>query len=134
MSSQISGPPGSGAPNNTQGQPLPSELQGQMEESFGTDFSAVRVFPDSPTANAGEALAMTSGNQVHFKTGQYSPGNPAGKKLLAHELAHVAQQNGGGAAASNGNTIVNDDNHLEREADLMGALAAGGQQAYVKKG
>src|SRR5690606_28217369 len=38
------------------------------------------------------ALAYTRGNHVVFSKGQYQPQSDAGKKLLAHELAHVGQQ------------------------------------------
>lgn len=39
------------------------------------------------------ALAYTAGHHIVFAAGQYAPETPAGQKLLAHELAHVAQAN-----------------------------------------
>jgi hypothetical protein len=38
------------------------------------------------------ALAYTVGNSIVFGKGQYSPDTARGRRLLAHELAHVAQQ------------------------------------------
>src|SRR5687768_17631642 len=38
------------------------------------------------------------GRDVVFNEGRYAPGTSEGKRLLAHELAHVIQQERGGAA------------------------------------
>jgi hypothetical protein len=40
-------------------------------------------------------LAYTSGHDIVFASGQFAPTVPQGQELLAHELAHVLQQNGG---------------------------------------
>ena len=66
-----------------------------MEGRFGHDFSSVRVHTDEvATASAAElgASAYTVGNHVVFGRGRYSPGQAAGRRLLAHELTHVVQQ------------------------------------------
>jgi hypothetical protein len=66
-----------------------------MEARFGRDFGAVRVHDDARAAESAEAvnaLAYTVGQDVVFNRGRYAPGSPAGKKLLAHELAHTIQQ------------------------------------------
>lgn len=39
-----------------------------------------------------DAAAYTVGSQIVFAEGRYQPGTAAGRRLLAHELAHVAQQ------------------------------------------
>jgi Domain of unknown function (DUF4157) len=49
-------------------------------------------------ANALGALAVTAGSHVYFAAGQYQPRSVAGRRLIAHELAHVVQQKGVGAA------------------------------------
>ena len=83
------------------GQHLPKSVRVFFEPRFGYDFSQVRVHTD---AKAGEstravnALAYTVGRDMVFGAGQYAPETNQGRKLLAHELAHVVQQ--GGAAAS----------------------------------
>jgi hypothetical protein len=40
------------------------------------------------------ARAFTTGQDIFFKQGEYSPGSSGGRELLAHELTHVVQQNG----------------------------------------
>lgn len=67
-----------------------------FEPRFGYDFSQVRVHTDAKaaeSARAVNALAFTVGRDVAFGAGQYAPGTTEGKRLLAHELTHVVQQN-----------------------------------------
>lgn len=77
------------------GQPLPESVRAFFEPRFGYDFSSVRVHTDAGAAQSAQALnarAFTLGRDVVFVAGQYSPGTTAGRRLLAHELAHVVQQ------------------------------------------
>ena len=79
------------------GKPLDGSVRPAMESRFGHDFGDVRVHTGSvaeESANAVDALAYTAGEHVVFGEGQYQPQNSAGQKLLAHELAHVVQQDG----------------------------------------
>jgi len=81
---------------NSPGQPLDAATRGFMEPRFGHDFSGVRVHTDAraaESARAVNALAYTVGRNVVFGTGHYIPETFTGKKLLAHELTHVVQQN-----------------------------------------
>ena len=100
-------------------------IQG-MESSFGTDFSSVRVHPDSSKAPEVGALAYTQGTDIHFAPGQFKPDMSAGQQLLGHELTHVIQQAEGRVQPTTevGGMAVNDDLSLEHEADVMGAKAA----------
>jgi hypothetical protein len=80
---------------NSGGQPMDTDTQDSMENSFGYDFSKVKIHTDSTAAKSAQALnahAYTTGNNIVFNKGQYSPGTGAGRKLLAHELTHVVQQ------------------------------------------
>lgn len=80
------------------GQPLGPETRSFMESRFGHDFSRVRVHADGradASARAVDALAYTVGRDVVFRQGRYDPARAEGKRLLAHELAHVAQQRHG---------------------------------------
>ena len=66
-----------------------------MESRFGYDFSQVRVHTDLRAAESAKsvaALAYTVGRNVVFGAGQYDVASSQGKRLLAHELAHVVQQ------------------------------------------
>ncbi|PWB58135.1 MAG: hypothetical protein C3F18_03020 [Nitrosomonadales bacterium] len=77
------------------GQPLDTTTRAFMEPRFGHDFSQVRVHTDAKaaeSARAVNALAYTMGRNVVCGTGQYAPGTSMGHRLLAHELAHVVQQ------------------------------------------
>jgi hypothetical protein len=83
------------------GAPLPEPTRAHFEHRLGADLSAVRVHTD---ANAGRAAraegaaAFAFGSDVVFAPGRYAPETAAGKRLLAHELAHVVQQGGGAPA------------------------------------
>lgn len=88
-----------GAPNapHTEkgGSPLEPGARTFLESRFGADFSTVRVHTDGEAAQASRSLnaeAFTLGNGIFFARGSYNPHTPAGKHLLAHELAHVLQQ------------------------------------------
>jgi len=39
-------------------------------------------------------LAFTVGDNIYFRSGMYQPDSPEGRRVLAHELTHVAQQEG----------------------------------------
>src|SRR5437016_11947176 len=83
---------------NSPGQPLEAATRDFMEPRFGHDFSGVRVHTGvraAESARAVNALAYTVGRKLVFGEGQYVPGTGDGRKLLAHELAHVVQQGEG---------------------------------------
>ncbi|PSL45620.1 LysM domain-containing protein [Chitinophaga niastensis] len=78
------------------GDPLPRETRSFMESRFGRDFSGVKVHTNDTAAGAAESIqakAYTTGNDIVFGQGQYAPSSFDGKRLLAHELVHVIQQN-----------------------------------------
>ena len=80
------------------GQPLDQDAQSFFGKRFGYDFSQVRVHSDEQSTASAKALharAYTVGNHVVFSEKEYSPHTVIGKKLLAHELAHVIQQSSG---------------------------------------
>jgi hypothetical protein len=106
------------------GRPLDAATRAFMEPRFGHDFSRVRVHADAKageSADAVNALAYTVGRDVVFGAGHYQPHKAAGRKLLAHELAHVAQQAG---ALRTKSEITQPGDQYEREADRA-ALAIG---------
>jgi hypothetical protein len=79
------------------GKPLEEGPRNFMEERFGKDFSQVRIHLDHNAANSADAIqarAYTSGNDIVFGSGEYQPHTDEGKNLLAHELVHVIQQSG----------------------------------------
>jgi outer membrane protein OmpA-like peptidoglycan-associated protein len=79
------------------GQPMPATLRGEFEPRFGRDFGDVRLHTDSRAAQSArsfDALAYTYGRHVVFGAGQFDPSTLRGRRLIAHELAHVTQQSG----------------------------------------
>lgn len=80
------------------GQALSSSELSYFEPRFGHNFSNVRVHRDAranSSASALQARAFTVGNDIVFGQGQWAPSTTAGRHLLAHELAHVVQQQKG---------------------------------------
>jgi hypothetical protein len=77
------------------GSPLPTLLRAQLEEQIGSDLGSVRVHT-SPAANAQAsalgATAFTVGEDIVFARGRYDPSSLEGRRVLAHEVAHVRQQ------------------------------------------
>ena len=80
--------PGQPPPSIKPSQPLPPQLQSQLETRFRADFSGVQVHVNSNAAMQLGARSFTLGQDVHFAPGQE-------RHLLGHELAHVVQQSGG---------------------------------------
>lgn len=108
---------------HSSGQPLDPATRAFFEPRFGHDFSQVRVHSDvraAESARAVNALAYTVGRDVVFGTGQYAPQIGDGKRLLAHELAHVLQQRSEITALSGDSSgsleIGAEDTPAEREA------------------
>ncbi len=81
------------------GRPLDAATRGWMASRFGVDFGHVRVHTDDRAAVSARTLgarAYTVGSELVFEAGEYAPGTAEGRRLLAHELAHVVQQRSSG--------------------------------------
>ncbi|MGF6778289.1 DUF4157 domain-containing protein [Paraburkholderia sp. GAS334] len=92
----------------------------RMETAFGADFSGVRLHTDAHADGLSRSLsarAFTTGRDVFFRHGEYSPGTSSGRELLAHELTHVVQQNGDGLQRKM--TVSEPGDAQEIEADQM---------------
>ncbi len=75
------------------GQPLTQADRAYFEPRLGRDLSGVRVRDGAAAAGAAQAMgaeAFAFGSDLGFAPGRYRPGSSAGRRLLAHELAHVA--------------------------------------------
>jgi hypothetical protein len=76
------------------GEPLAPEVRAFFEPRLGRPLDDVRVHLDQAAADAARTLqarAFAWGNHVAFASGEYQPGTESGRHLLAHELAHVLQ-------------------------------------------
>jgi hypothetical protein len=115
------------------GVPIDPATRAFMEPRFGQDFSRVRVHTGakaSESAKAVDALAYTVGQHVVFKEGHYNPGVARGRALLAHELAHVGQQES--APVSGPLRIANSKSASERQAADASAQVLNSGQAKVQ--
>ena len=96
------------------GEPVETELSGRLararaggvpltkgfrlfaEQAMGADFSPVRIHRDTAAdqlARSINALAFTNTTHIFFRSGQYDEQSASGRRLLAHELTHILQQN-----------------------------------------
>ena len=110
--------------SSTSGAPLDSGVKTRMESAFGHSFDRVRVHADSRSAQLSSSLnarAFTVGRDVAFAAGEYQPGTLFGDALIAHELAHVIQQDDGESGVmAKGATEYNP---LEEDADVSAVHA-----------
>jgi Domain of unknown function (DUF4157) len=82
------------------GQVLPTSIARDFGPRLGIDLAPVRVHADAHAAALCDGIgarAFTHGSHVFFNRGEYRPAERSGQRALAHELAHVVQQQGGAA-------------------------------------
>lgn len=114
------------------GRPLEDPTRQFMESRLGADFSGVRIHTGAKATEAArsvQAHAYTSGSDIVFQDGQYSPGTTGGQKMLAHELTHVVQQRSGpvdGTPAPGGLSISDPSDRFERAAEETAERAMAG--------
>ncbi len=75
---------------------IPDNIRSGIEDKYSADFSSVRFYQDAKTTKAVNAKAYTYGSDVVLSPKYYQPNTAEGNKLIAHELAHVVQQNNSG--------------------------------------
>jgi len=66
-----------------------------LERRLGADLSATRLHADvvgDQVTRAARARALTVGQDIFFRSGEYSDFTDDGQRLIAHEAAHVVQQ------------------------------------------
>jgi hypothetical protein len=105
------------------GSPLPPDVAERFGEQLGADLSGVRVHADAEAdqiSRSVQATAFTHGTDVYFTQGSYAPHSQSGQHLLAHELAHVTQQDRG-----SGGLIGRADDPAEAAADATAARVVG---------
>lgn len=126
-----------GIPARAGGSPLDAQLRATMEGRFGVDFGSVRLHTgDRAERDAADvhARAFTVGDDVVFGAGEYVPHTAEGRRLIAHELAHVIQQRRavgpvvGGDAAER---FAHDSAGAATAAPVRGRAAPGSMQRAV---
>lgn len=104
------------------GEALDPTIAADMSARLGADLADVRIHRDavaSESARAVGANAYTVGSDIVFRSGQYDPTSPAGRRVLAHELTHVVQQRQGavdGTEMGGGLALSHPSDRFEREA------------------
>ncbi len=108
------------------GQALGSQTASWAIGSFGDAVAGARVHTGglaNALSRAVAARAFTVGRDVFFASGEYRPHTTPGRRLLAHELAHVVQQHRAPAGARLHATQPGDDR--ERAAEVAAEAAIG---------
>ena len=127
----------------SEGQPLDPETRTFMESQFGRNFEAVRVHADGTADRSSRAVnahAFTVGRHIGFSAGAYKPHEPDGRRLLAHELAHVVQQGPVGPDAELELTPANSPAEQQAEsaaasvAETMGVAGTGARTFAARVG
>jgi hypothetical protein len=98
---------------------LPDNLKTGMENLSGISLDDVKVHRNSDKPAQLQAHAYAQGSDIHLGPGQ--------EEHLPHEAWHVVQQKQGRVKPTlqlKGRVNVNDDEGLEKEADVMGTKAA----------
>jgi hypothetical protein len=106
------------------GAPLSDDIRSYFEPRFRRDFSEVRVHASEEASDAARtvhARAYTLGTHIVFGRNEFSPSTTTGRRLLAHELAHVAQQQNGVVARLNAAASPTDTAVVMRDALANGA-------------
>jgi hypothetical protein len=88
------------------------------------DFSEVKIHTDAASAKSARAmnaLAYTIENHIFFGERQFNPASAGGRKLLAHELAHVVHR--AGALPSQGLPVLRQMDDENKEARRQKALS-----------
>jgi hypothetical protein len=121
------------------GAALDRGTRGFMERGFGRDLGGVRIHTGREAdraANDLDARAFTVGQDVYFANGEYSPGTPSGRRLLAHELTHTVQQAGARPTTQTALRVSQPGDPLEREADRVArqVVDGGGAGGHVSHG
>jgi hypothetical protein len=92
--------------------------------------SPASVHTDDHAADATGAIgarAYTIGHDLVFAPGQYAPSSAKGRRLLAHELAHVAQQPAAHGVPEHLDRTLRDD-PAEREANAAADAVTSGRR------
>lgn len=115
------------------GQLLDPATRSFMESGFGREFGEVRIHTGekaAESARALDALAYTLGSDIVLRAAQEATLTQSGGALLAHELAHAAQQDRNIGAE----LVSKPSDPQEREAEAAARAALTGRGSVVLGG
>jgi len=114
--------------------PIDARTRSDMEAHVGIDLRDVRIHTGPESTAAAHVLganAFAVGTDVVFADGRYAPETDAGRRLLLHEVTHVAQQRAGSAAHTGEMSKPGDAS--EREADRVSRGSRGAREAVRER-
>jgi outer membrane protein OmpA-like peptidoglycan-associated protein len=133
-SAEGAGPLSASLPGLGSGRPLDRPARDFFEPRFGRDLGAVRVHSGSREGSMARSLAaraFTLGNDIVFAPGRYEPESDSGRRLMAHELAHVVSGGTANTVSRVPDAGVTPDAGATPDAALAAAAAAGPTDAGV---
>jgi hypothetical protein len=110
----------------SKGEKIAPEFGAEMSERFGANLRSVQVHRDREASELAadiNARAFTIGSDIFFGAGEYSPQTGSGRKVLAHELAHVIQQDAAGPGSDNQPQLQRAGGEIQRLSHITGASA-----------
>ena len=102
---------------------LPTATLDRMERAYGRRFDDVEIHTDSAEVPNGQQ-AYTRGHHIYFERGAFNPDHEHGEHVIAHELAHVAQQSLPRTSAFATRAAIEADAHQAALAALAGRAAS----------
>lgn len=120
--------PASNPPRLGGGQTLNRSTQREMSSRFGHSFSQVRIHTDARAAESADAVgahAYSLGSDIVFGSGKFQPGSRETKRLLAHELTHVVQQDRFGLGTAGLKSRRSDPSEQEAESAADQVVSGG---------
>ncbi len=107
------------------GKSLSASARAFFEPRFGRSFGNVRIHDSAAAgerASSVNARAFTYGKDIVFNQGGYEPETQTGRRLLAHELTHVTQQDKAGPSLQRW-AISGNNARADSPGDTLGGLA-----------
>ncbi len=114
--------------NKGSGAALDGAVRSKLEAHLGIALGDVRVHTDDNAQGSAQVMgarAFAHGTDIYLGPGE----SPTDLRLMAHELAHVAQQSGQPARAQRKATVGAADTPAERHADAVAESVTSGEPA-----
>lgn len=113
------------SPSGIEGRTMPEDIRTSLQHGMRKNLRHLRIFDGKmgdQMARAAGARALTIGDDLFFRKGEYHPERDSGMRLLAHEAVHSVQQRTSGKMIArqilSGKTNFRFDTYQIVEADL----------------
>ncbi len=111
---------------------MPETTKAEMQLAFNANFDTVKIHTDTKAIDMNNqvgAKAFTYKNAIFFNKNKYNPTSKEGKKLIAHELTHIVQQNP--SISENNNTNIAKPS-IQRDLEPPGNCLRGIHDGYQR--